>query len=60
MHTKPYANKTEWVNSAADSLGVHVNSVWNWLRSGTLPKNPLTRAAYLKLTAKPKRKQVAK
>ena len=58
-HTKPYA-----VKALADEIGVHVNSVWGWRRNGTLPKNPIIRAAYIKLTVKPKpkpkRKQVAK
>jgi transposase-like protein len=54
--TKPYT-----VKSLADEIGVHVNSIWNWRRTGKLPKNPLIRAAYLRLTAgKGKRKAVPK
>jgi hypothetical protein len=53
-HTKPYA-----VKALADEIGVHVNSIWNWRRTGKLPKNPLIRAAYLRLTTKT-RKSVAK
>ena len=32
----------------AAQLGVSASAVWTWKRTGTLPKNPLIRAAYLR------------
>ena len=48
----PMNTKTCSAVRLAKRLGVHPNSVWQWRRTKSLPKNPLIRAAYLKAVRK--------
>ncbi len=47
MHTKQYTDR-----QLALLLGVHWNSTGHWRRTGSFPKNPLTRARYCALTGR--------
>ena len=58
--TSGLSEKIRSTQEIADRLGTSRRAVQIWAASGTLPKNPIIRAAYIKLTVKPKRKQVAK
>jgi hypothetical protein len=42
------APKKESSEAIAASLGVSASAVYGWRANGTLPKNPLIRAAYLR------------
>lgn len=42
--------KKESAEAVAVKIGASPSAVYCWRSSGTLPKNPLIRAAYLKLT----------
>lgn len=54
------APKMESAEVVAERIGVSPSAVYGWRANGTLPKNKIIRAAYLKAEGRPARKAVAK